>query len=222
MNTLTVIKIQMNEYSYQYSVAVDGIPLYKYFEECMDDDISDSVSIPFTDPHDLEDLVLLWECNFYWKGNEDFIWFLTDSQEEEVLPLLSCPECAEEMDCLLLCALVKKDGEHVYWERIGRIRHAENESEQMIQYGFKCKDVLSDKDCDEYGADTPVAEVDDWWVWEHWREELFKRELGFLRSHYKTPDGVKWLKDVNWIFSVENYREVVDFFRNLLSEQEEQ
>lgn len=39
MNTLSKIKIQLNEYAYQYSIAVDGTPLYKSFEEYIDDDI---------------------------------------------------------------------------------------------------------------------------------------------------------------------------------------
>ena len=218
MNALSIIKIQLNEYAYQFSIAVDGIPLYKIFEECIDDDISDSVSVPFTDPHNLEDMALLWDLDFYWKGNQDFIWFLTDSTKEEVLPLLSCPECADEMDCLLLCAFVRKDADCVYWDRIGRIIHAEDEEKQLRKHGFKCKEVLSEEDCRLYGADTPAVEVDDWWVSEHWREELFQRDKNYLRDYYTTPDGVKWLKDVSWKFSIENYLEVVNFFRNAPAE----
>lgn len=213
-NALTIVKIEFDNNAYQYSIAVDGVPLYKYFEQCIDDDISDSVAIPFSDSHNLKDMQLLWEHNFYWKGNGDFIWLLTDSLDEEVLPLLSCPECIDEMDCLLLCTFVRKEADCVCWDRIGRIIHEEDEWDKMKQNGLKCKDVLTEEDCRLYGYDTPVAEVDDSWVSDHWREELFQRNKGFLRNHYKSQNGVKWLKEVNWRFSPDNYWETVNFFRD--------
>ena len=218
MNTLSITKIQLNKIAYQWSIAVDDIPLYKYFEKCIDDDVSDSVALPIKDPHDLKDFTLLWGYDNFWKGNEDFVWFLTDSQEDEVVPLLSCPDCAEEMDCLLLCAFVRKAENVVHWDKIGRIIHEENRWEKMIQSGFTCKEVLSKADGIQYGADTPVAKVDDFWVSEHWREELLQRNKRYLRNYYKTPNGVKWLKEVNWTFSAQNYQEVVNFFRNTPSE----
>lgn len=153
--------------------------------------------------------------------HEDFIWFLTDSQEDEVLPLLSCPDCAEELGCLLLCAFVRKDGEVVYWDRIGRIIHEEDEWEKLAQNGFTCKEVMSEEDCRIYGDDTPVAGIDDWWVSEHWREELFQRDKNYLRKHYKSTKGVKWLKEVNWKFSADNYWEIVNFYREIPSDMEE-
>ena len=50
------------------------------------------------------------------------------------------------------------------------------------------------------------------------RIDLFVVDENYLRDYYKTPDGVKWLKDVSWKFSIENYLEVVNFFRNAPAE----
>lgn len=58
MNKLSIVKIQLNEETYQFSAAVDGVPLYKYFEKCIDDDISDSIALPFSDPHNLKEMAM--------------------------------------------------------------------------------------------------------------------------------------------------------------------
>ena len=213
MNTISVVVLNIDDHCRQLSIAVDGIPLYRIFEDCIDDDIGDSVLLPFSNTHDLKDLALLWDCDFFYKGSEDFIRYLTDSPEEEVLPILSCPEDYEDLDCLLLCAYVRKDEDYVYWDRIGRIIHAQNEWDKKAEYGVRCKDVLSEEECKIYGPDTFMSQIDDNWFSEHWREELFHRNMGFLREHYKSPGGVKWLKEVNWKFPADNYWKVVDFFR---------
>lgn len=199
------------------TLSIDGIPLHKYFEECMDDDIHDSVVLPWGDPHELNGLALLWDYPFYWKGNERFVWFLTDSSENEVVPLLSCPDDAEEMDCLLLCAYVRKDEKYVYWDRIGRIIHEYHEREKMVSYGYTCGEILSKEKAERYGYNTSVYDVEDEdavnWRNDHWDDELYRRNINYLLPKYRSQEVVKWLKDTNWKFPLKNYQGILDFFR---------
>ena len=85
-NTIKIITDYDEQWGEGLTLSIDDIPLNKYFEECMDDDIRDSVALPWKDPHDLGGLALLWDYPFYWKGNKRFVWFLSDSSEDEVVP----------------------------------------------------------------------------------------------------------------------------------------
>lgn len=199
------------------TLVIDGKPLYKYFEECMDDDIHDSVVLPWEDPHKLDGLALLWDFPFYWKGNERFLWFLTNSSENEVVPILSCPDDANEMDCLLLCAYVRKDENYVYWDRIGRIIHEFQEWKIKASYGFTCGEILSKEKAERYGYDTSVYDVEDEdavnWRNDHWDDELYRRDMRYLLPRYRSQEAVKWLKDTNWVFPTKTYQGILDFFR---------
>lgn len=197
-NTLTITVDHDDHYGDGLTLSIEGIPLHKYFEECMDDDIHDSVAIPWDDPHRLNGLALLWDYPFYWKGNEKFLWFLTDSSENEVVPILSCPDDANEMDCLLLCAYIRKDENYVYWDRIGRIIHEYHEWERKADYGYTCGEILSREKSDKYGYKTPLRSVDDEeadnWLSEHWKDELYRQNINYLLPRYRSQEAVKWLK----------------------------
>lgn len=218
MNKLSVIKLDDNHYGEYLSLAVDDIPLYKYFELCMDDDISDSVALPIKNPHDLKSLSLLWDHVFYWKGNGRFLWYLIDSTSNQVVPILSCPDDEDEMDCLLLAVYIRKDDNYVYWDRIGRIIHEDKEWDKMVQFGYKCGELLSKEKRNLYGEDTSIYAVDDIdahdWIKDHWDEELFRRNMLYLMPRYKSGKAVKWLRKVNWMFPKEEYQALVECFRN--------
>lgn len=216
-NTIKIITDYDEQWGEGLTLSIDDIPLNKYFEECMDDDIHDSVALPWKDPHDLGGLALLWDYPFYWKGNKRFVWFLSDSSEDEVVPLLSCPDDANEMDCLLLCAYVRKDKDYVYWDRIGRIIHEYNEWEKMKPYGYTCGEILSKEKAEKYGYNTSIYDVDDeeadHWRSNHWEDELYRRNMNYLLPKYRNQEAVKWLKDTNWKFPSINYHGILDFFR---------
>lgn len=212
-NRLSITIDHDDHYGDGPTLSIDGIPLHKYFEECMDDDIHDSVAIPWDDPHRLNGLTLLWDYPFYWKGNERFLWYLTDSSENEVVPILSCPDDANEMDCLLLCAYVRKDTNYVYWDRIGRIIHEYHEwekgytSEENLQKRKEEKICRNTPDCDLEDEDADKRSAD------HWSDELFNRNMNYLLPKYRSQVAVKWLKDVNWKFPRNMYENILVCFR---------
>ena len=216
-NKLSIIIDRDDHYGDALTLSIDGIPLHKYFEECMDDDIHDSVALPWKDPHDLSGLTLLWDYPFYWKGNERFVWFLTDSSENEVVPILSCSDDADEMDCLLLCAYVRKDEKYVYWDRIGRIIHEYHEWEKMKAYGYTCGEILSKEKAEQYGYNTSIYDIEDddaWnWIKDHWDDELYRRNIKYLLTRYRSEKAVKWLKDTNWKFPRNMYENILACFR---------
>ena len=217
VNSLKMIVDHDDHYGDGLTLSIDGVPLHKAFEECMDDDIHDSVVIPWDDPHNLSGMVLLWDHSFYWKGNARFLWYLTDSPENEVVPILSCPDDADEMDCLLLCAYVRKEKNFVYWDRIGRIIHEYREWEVMQSYGYTCGEILSKEKAEQYGYNTSIYDVEDEdavnWRSDHWDDELYRRNMNYLLPKYRSQEAVKWLKDVNWKFPITQYQAMLDFFR---------
>lgn len=110
-----------------YRLMIDDNPLYSYFEGFLNGDISNSVALPMTvNMNDLHDLAFAWVDLYEYQGNQDFTWFLIDSEEDEILSLLLCSEC-EDFECLVLVAEVHKDNEYVYWKRLGRMVHTSDE-----------------------------------------------------------------------------------------------
>ncbi len=223
MNTLTFTKSD-NGYVQWDVPMIDGIPLYRYFEECIEDDISDSVAMPFRDSHDLEDLSFVWIEDYYgyWRGIIDFVWGLIESEEDAAVPVLVCPE-DPELDCLTLVAYVRKDNEYVYWDRIGRVilPDADNAHDSWLLSGYKCKEVFSEEKCQQFGPETPVYVMDDYeagqWIDSHGREEFCRRYENYYGEYYKQPGAVRWLSNVHWVFARNDYQERLMYLRDTYS-----
>ncbi|MBR0383002.1 MAG: hypothetical protein IJH71_11275 [Eubacterium sp.] len=213
-----------NEYCIWHDLHVDDVPVYEYFSECIAGDLKGSVWGPFEKGNNLlQEMAFCWIVDYYWKGSWDFIWELVESSEDEVVPVLSCPDCCEDLDCLLLVAYIRKDNDYVYWDRLGRVIHQPDENETWIKSGCKCKDILPEERWEVYGADTPVWFLEEFeakdatilndWIDNHWREECFMRRMNYDRKLYKSKEGVKWITEVNWKFDRHDYEKITSFLK---------
>jgi len=205
---------------YWDELLIDGVPLRLFFKDCVKDDLSESVNMPFNifDEDGLTDLSFTWIEDYYWKGIRDFIWHQIESSEDEVVPVLSCPECCEELDCLLLVVYVRKDNDFVYWDKLGRVLHPDDRWDRWIVSGYMIKDELSQEICRKHGMDIDnyllcEIEPNDFYNDIGWRDECYLRMMHFDRELYNSPGGIKWITDVGWKFDREQYENCTAYLK---------
>ncbi len=209
MNTIAV-KAFPTPYQYRENyLVIDGRSLPEWFDHYKDDEMKHFGT--------LSGLCPAWSEALNFRYDIRFIWTLTDTDERVILPILVCEDDLD-LDCIVLVADVYKEKDSVYWNRIGRVTH-QNEAKDMDlhRYGILYHESYTDKDWETYGSNIALSELysAEWheWVTENSAEEWYRIRMNYTEPYYQKEGSIKWLADVHWQFSRQEYEKCLNVYR---------
>lgn len=156
-----------------------------------------------------------WSKELNWQGDIRFVWNLID-MDSTILPLLVCEDDLD-FSCIVIVVETEKTKDFVYWNRVGYVRHENEDFEEEKKSGILNLESYSDEDWVKYGDNIALEEVgsDKWeaWISKNWDEELYRRRMNYTLAYYQSEGNIGWLKDTNWVFDRYEYDCMVkDFF----------
>ncbi len=215
MNKITV-KAMQTPYNYEEDyIVVDDVSLPEYFEKCA----KEAGDMTIGSFGSLQGLYPAWGNELLHKGEKRFIWKLIEQDEPAILPVLICEDDLD-LSCLVLVASVRKDSQVVYWDKLGYVSHANENLQEELESGILYLESYTDEDWDEYGDNIATAKLysKEWesWISENWEEELYRRRINYTLLYYQKTHNIVWLKEMNWVFSKEEYDQCIFFYKQKL------
>lgn len=148
----------------------------------------------------------------------DFVWELVDSEEELNVPILICPDDCD-FTCTVIMAHIRKTADTVYWDKIGRLDHTEEDYHEFARSGILCLEAYTDEDWERYGGDIAWAKFDsrEYWDWvrENVYEENIRRLRNYMKPYMQQDKHIEWFWMPQWKFFREEYDLVVEGYRKL-------
>lgn len=216
MNHIDVKNIK-NRFGYTDNYwIIDGVSLPEWLDkhlENTDDKYVKSAVVKF------DELYPAWNHDIEFKGDVRFVWELI-GMEKSPLPILLCPDDTD-FSCIVIVVDVEKTKDFVYWNRVGYVKHDNEDFNEEKQRGILYVEAYSDEDWDKYGDNIACEEVDSsaWreWIGKNWEEELYRRRMNYTLPYYQTEGNIKWIIDTNWIFDRQEYEKMVCKFKEMQS-----
>lgn len=152
MNKIEV-KSVMTPYAYsEYYWVIDGKAITEYLD-MWPRKVSDSEDFhtDFQQRRDtMSGLLPAWCGELEWQWENDFVWELIDSPEEWNVPILVCEDDCD-LSCIVILVHIRKAGNRIFWERIGRLDHSNSNLREEQQSGILCLEAYTDEDWEQYG-----------------------------------------------------------------------
>ena len=185
---------------------IDGKPLSDYLDAWTKDNPSLQQKISPTD-----DLEICWTDAYDYEGDARFMRYVL-SKDHAITPILSCPDDFD-FSCIVIVADIVKQGDFVFWKRIGMVDHSRESFEEEIRSGILCVEAYSDEDWTRYGDNIALEKVKspEWYQWinENWTEELFRRRVNYTFPYYQDDKNIIWIADCDFTFERIDYEKMV-------------
>jgi len=169
-------------------------------------------------------LLPAWEGKLLWKGENDFIWELVDSDESLNVPILVCEDDCD-LSCITILIKIRKTKSIVYWDKIGSANWKNWDEETAKRSGIALIEAYTEKEWEKYGdtiAWEPYGTKEFWdCVSKNWDEELLLRHRNYTKPFLQKDENVDWIVDLNWEFDALEYNHMVEEYRQLYLSQQE-
>lgn len=214
MNTIDVQPVT-TIYGYPESYwIIDGKPLIQYLDEYVHDGKCPALERFGS----LLGLLPAWSGELEWPAENRFIWEMIDSPEVLNIPLLVCEDDCD-LSCIVILARIRKTEDFVFWDKVGLLRHENEDFELEQRAGIANLDSYSEEDWERYGGNIAWEEFGSRefanWVSENWQEELLRRRRNYTLPYMQRDDNIFWIEDVHWVFAAGQYNTMVEKFREL-------
>ena len=212
MNKISVQKI-LTPYGHEEDcLVIDDIPIALHLEKCIKNLENESLNTFDS----LLGLYPAWGVDLVLQSERRFVWTLILRDEPTNLPILVCEDDLD-LSCIVIVVAVRKEGEYIYWDKIGKISH-ENYNKQIdLQRGILHLESYTDEDWDKYGDNIATAKLgsSEWddWISKNWSEENYRRLMNYSLSYYHDNNNVVWLGDLNFIFTKKEYDLCISHFK---------
>lgn len=219
MNRIEVKQV-MNRYDYPEPYwIIDGKPITAYLDEAIQRKPIPDIKRFGT----LLGLLPAWSGELEWQWENDFIWELVDSKEELNVPILVCEDDCD-LSCIVLVAHIRKEGDKVYWDKLGSWSKKNYNYEEENQSGILCLETYTDEDWEKYGDNIATEKYNSrayWkWVKENYYEEYIRRLHNYVKPHMQQDANIDWISEVAWVFDLQEYTTVVEYYRELKRQQD--
>ena len=75
---------------------------------------------------------------------------MVDSPETLNVPILVCEDDCD-LSCIVILARIRKTGNLVFWEKLGRLTHENEDFNLEKRSGILCLEAYTDEDWEQYG-----------------------------------------------------------------------
>lgn len=213
MNRIEVKSIK-TPYGYDEDYwVIDGIPITTY----LDQQKPNSLSILFGS---LLGLLPAWSGKLVWPWENDFVWELAKGQEELNVPILVCEDDCD-LSCIVIMAHIRKEGDAVYWDRIGSLDHSNIVTQEYNQSGILCLEAYTDGDWERYGNNIALEAYGSFayweWVAQNAYEEHIRRLRNYLKPYMQNERNIEWIWSPNWVFGRKDYEAMLCQYQKLKS-----
>lgn len=221
MNHIEVKQV-MNCYNYPEPYwIIDGKPITVYLEEFVQTGQMSDLKRFGT----MLGLLPAWSGELEWQWESDFIWELVDSTEELNVPILVCEDDCD-LSCVVIVAHIRKEGDKVYWDKLGCWNKKNYSYAEESKSGILCLEVYTDKDWEKYGDNIATESFDspEYWKWveENCYEEHIRRLRNYVGPNMQPDSNIDWIQEVNWVFDAQEYKAMVEQYRELKLQQDAQ
>ena len=204
MNTITVQKI-LTPYGYKEDyLVIDDIPITTYLDRCVKSLKNESLN----NFDSFLGLYPAWGNDMVLQSESRFVWTLILRDKPTNLPILVCEDDLD-LSCIVIVVSVRKEGNYIYWDKIGKISHEGYSRQDDIKSGILHLESYTDEDWNKYGDNIAIAELgsSEWynWISENWEEENYRRLMNYSLQYFHDSKNIVWLGDLNFIFSKQEY-----------------
>lgn len=214
-NRMEVKKVKTCYGYEEYYWMIDGKPITAYLN-------ADNSSLSCFGS--LLGLLPAWSGKLIWPWENDFVWELVDSMEPLNVPLLVCEDDCD-LSCIVIMAHVRKEGNKVYWDRLGALDQSNRKVLEYQQSGILCLEAYTDEDWEKYGdniATERYGSLAYWnWVNENGYEEHIRQLRNYMKPYMQRKENMEWIWEMNWVFEAKAYQAVVEQYRRLKWEQDQ-
>ena len=146
LNTIRMDLIR-TAYDYkEYYWIIDGKAIVTYLDEWVR-----AGGCPDLEPFgSLTGLLPAWTGELIWKADNRFIWEMIDSPETLNVPILVCEDDCD-LSCIVIMARIRKTENLVFWEKLGRLTHENEDFNLEKRSGILCLEAYTDEDWKQYG-----------------------------------------------------------------------
>ncbi len=166
-------------------------------------------------------LMPAWTGELEERADNKFIWNLIDSDEELNVPILVCEEDCD-LSCITVVAHIRKTEKFIYWDKLGLVKHDNWDEEKEHESGILCLEKYTDEDWEKYGDNIATEKYGnpEYWDWYHENreEEILRQHVNYMKPYMQSEENITWLLTVNWVFSKNQYNEMVEKYRDLYRE----
>jgi hypothetical protein len=206
MNTIE-IRNQMISLGYETHVFfIDGKPLYEYFYEWSDSNLSLFESL---NPVDVFEIA--WTDEYDFEADALFMRFVL-GQENAITPILLCPDDFD-FSCVVIVADVIKQNDKVIWKRIGKVDHSGESYKEEERYGVLFTEAYSEEDWERYGDNIALEKIDSpaWcdWIAKNWSDEMYRRSVNYTYPYYQNEHNIEWFSDCYFEFDRDEYEALI-------------
>lgn len=121
-----------------------------------------------------------------------------------------------DLSCIVIIARIRKENNHVYWDKIGLLKHESEDFNIEKNSGILLIETYTDDDWNNYGDNIALAKVDskEWrdWISKNWYEELLRRRRNYTKPYMQKDENINWIENVSWCFNEKDYQTCVDWY----------
>lgn len=185
LNTIRMDLIR-TAYDYkEYYWIIDGKAIVTYLDEWVH-----AGGCPDLEPFgSLTGLLPAWTGELIWKADNRFIWEMIDSPETLNVPILVCEDDCD-LSCIVIMARIRKTENLVFWEKLGRLTHENEDFNLEKRSGILCLEAYTDEDWKQYGDNIACEPCDS--------------------AEYR-----QWIAEPGWCFERAAYDRMVEAFRDV-------
>ncbi len=191
----------------EYYWVIDEVPITTYLDDWKARRVADSMG-----------LLPAWSGGLNEAAENDFVWEMVDSQDEQNVPILVCEDDCD-FSCLVIVAHVRKRERTVCWDRIGVVDWASFDNRQYERSGILCLEAYTEEDWRKYGDHIALERFGSeayWdWVRENGYEEGIRRLRNYLKPYMQEVRNIEWIGCPDWKFETGNYAVAVERYREL-------
>lgn len=215
-NNITVKPFRTPYGHNEYHLTIDNNPIVEYLEEY----ISLGLCNELKESGSMLGLYPAWGNDFgEWSGDRKFLWELIVMEESVNLPILVCDDDCD-LSCIVIVVAVRKEGKHVFWDRIGLLDHSHQDFEIEKRSGILCIEKYTQDDWVKYGKIVNKLKVDNkrWckWISENWEEELIRRHRNYTFPYLPNDNNIIWIKNLDFVFRRYEYNNCIKFYKQRL------
>ena len=140
----------------EYYWIIDGKAIVTYLDEWVR-----AGGCPDLEPFgSLTGLLPAWTGELVWKADNRFIWEMIDSPETLNVPILVCEDDCD-LSCIVILARIRKTENLVFWEKLGRLTHENEDFNLEKRSGILCLEAYTDEDWEQYGDNIACEPCED-------------------------------------------------------------
>lgn len=219
MNHIVVKSIKTRYDHPQNHFIIDGKPITFYVDESVKHNNSSLMRFG-----SLLGLLPAWSGELEWQWENDFIWELVDAPEELNVPVLVCEDDCD-LSCIVILVHIRKEGDRVYWDRMGSLDHSNESLQEKRENGILCLEAYTDEDWAKYGDNIATERYGSYeyrkWVDENLHEEYIRQLRNYTKPYMQREENIEWIQELQWEFDAKEYEAAVEQYRAIKRLQDE-